>query len=966
MKKSNKIKFFLLICALTFFVVYSFIKETYSTIDSATNEFIVSNINKLNSILEEKKDTTNPYFLNEITDDNGNVPAYEYYSDIQSRSIKELRAYNGKIFMGIGDWTNNTGPVKIIYYDTTDEKIKSSGTIPDEAVESYAIIDNGLYTTGADPKGAWGYGSYYVYNEENNNWVQHEFNNGWIHVFDIEKVNNKIFMCGSVTKESEKSPIQVSLDNGKTFQDVIAVKDGEQLPYDDNLRFYGLEKFNGTVYAYTYSSVGNNSYNGIYEYNDESNQFKFVLKLGYAISEYGLAESIRYNHLHFKNNTVFNNKFIYVSGNLMYKTQDMKKFKAIKSPNTDVVQDVVAHDDTLYTLSYQYNEDKTFTTRIYSTKDLTALDLVYEFTIDSFPFSIEYYDNNIYIGTNYHEQSKDYEDYSNGLKTNSESGSLYQIDLNKFKKYLTLDEENKTINITINGMNYPVTYDTTSGNYIFKNILTFNDNMTEKEYQQEFYKLEYMNLLYTLVCNNEYINYDSSVSYYNNILNNNINSSSNALTAIEFAKEKFSTGLNIQDERFNITINNINETEDDYTVEIILEVKNKEGKISSDKYVVNEEERYIYIGMDNDINIIENNLTVEENINLSIDLENNKLLVKYKEDIVSDYTLVRFNTNRKNLNKYIYTANSNDEEILSDINEINCNKKIVDNKLQILVNDNVIDEYLLVRISINKLMVINNNKIYVSNKKIEEIKNNISVINGDIIISDNVLKIVNNNIVLNEMEILSVDFDTFKVNNNVITIPETIQYNEFVSNITTSIGVTYKIFNIEEEITIGNIEEGMILKIYYNDEELDKFDIINEYLLFDKSINVDENNKYLSNINIHTEVNDILSKIDTSGTITIKNNKDELIHDNNLIGTASKIEIQLSNKNYEYLFIVNGDIDGDGKLTLPDIIKMSMYLYDSSDSLNGVYKKAVDYDYNELYNLQDIMKASYRLYKGGE
>ena len=121
----------------------------------------------------------------------------------------------------------------------------------------------------------------------------------------------------------------------------------------------------------------------------------------------------------------------------------------------------------------------------------------------------------------------------------------------------------------------------------------------------------------------------------------------------------------------------------------------------------------------------------------------------------------------------------------------------------------------------------------------------------------------------------------------------------------------------------------------------------------------------LSSISLNTKVSDILSKIDTSGTITVTNNKDEVITDASLIGTGTKITVKLSNKVYEYQVIIKGDLDGDGTLTLPDIIKISMYVYGSKDSLSGVYLKAADYDNNNLYNLQDIMKAANKLYKGG-
>jgi len=528
-------------------------------------------INSFNSILNLKKYI--PLALNKIVDENGNVPAYNYYNDIRSRSIKELKAYDDKIFMGIGDWDNNTGPVKIIYYDTLTEKIVTSGTINDEAVESFTIIDNKLYTTGTDPRSNWGYGSYYVYNNENNNWAQHQFNDGWIHVFDIEEFNDKIFMCGSTTESMKRSAVQVSYDNGKTFQDVKLVKDGEQLPYHSSLRFYAFEKYNGKFYAYSYFNQDGYDTRGIYIYDEENNQFNFIRMLGASSinKEYGLYESRRYNVIHFKNNTVFKDYFVYLTGTIIAKTKDMNNFDKILTNTKDVIQDVVVHDDTLYTLSYQFNEDKTFSTRIYSTRDLENFELVYEFKIDSFPFSIEYHNNKIYIGTSYDTSSKDYIDYESGLKTNSETGSLYIIDLDKTTRNLNLDEENKVIEISTNGMTYPVNYNLSDYDITFTTTLTFDNNMTKNEWQQEFSKIQNLDLLYTLVKNASKNNFDNLISDFDAAINN-ISLEQNYSNAIEFSDAIFSDDLNVVDENFSIYTENIIKNNTKHEILVTLKI----------------------------------------------------------------------------------------------------------------------------------------------------------------------------------------------------------------------------------------------------------------------------------------------------------------------------------------------------------------------------------------------------------
>ena len=92
----------------------------------------------------------------EITNIEGNIPAYKYYSNIAGRGIATLKKYKGKIFMGLGDYSVNTGNTKVLYYDTVSNSIGYSGTIADEAIERFEILDDKLYTTGCDPTEAWG------------------------------------------------------------------------------------------------------------------------------------------------------------------------------------------------------------------------------------------------------------------------------------------------------------------------------------------------------------------------------------------------------------------------------------------------------------------------------------------------------------------------------------------------------------------------------------------------------------------------------------------------------------------------------------------------------------------------------------------------------------------------------------------------------------------------------------------
>ena len=64
----------------------------------------------------------------------------------------------------------------------------------------------------------------------------------------------------------------------------------------------------------------------------------------------------------------------------------------------------------------------------------------------------------------------------------------------------------------------------------------------------------------------------------------------------------------------------------------------------------------------------------------------------------------------------------------------------------------------------------------------------------------------------------------------------------------------------------------------------------------------------------------------------------------------------------EYSIIVLGDVDGDGILSLFDIMKVANYIYINNNILSDVYLYASDYNKDKNYDLKDIMKIAYDLY----
>lgn len=205
--------------------------------------------------------------------------------------------------------------------------------------------------------------------------------------------------------------------------------------------------------------------------------------------------------------------------------------------------------------------------------------------------------------------------------------------------------------------------------------------------------------------------------------------------------------------------------------------------------------------------------------------------------------------------------------------------------------------------------------------------------------------------------IIRLSFKNYILLGNNIAINKETTYEDFINSIVIT-NATYKVFEDETEITEGNIEAGMQLKIYYNEELVDYYDVIDEY--FNKeNLNIKENT-YLIN-NISTVLN-LKNKINTNGIITVLNKEGQVLKDTNYITTNSKIKIELPNNTYEYTIVVPGDVTGSGDIFIGDISKLYQY-YKKTITMEKCYVIAGDVTYDNEIEINDIAKL-YQYSKG--
>lgn len=185
-------------------------------------------------------------------------------------------------------------------------------------------------------------------------------------------------------------------------------------------------------------------------------------------------------------------------------------------------------------------------------------------------------------------------------------------------------------------------------------------------------------------------------------------------------------------------------------------------------------------------------------------------------------------------------------------------------------------------------------------------------------VENNILTISYGEEKVTEINLINITSNKYNIANNKVYIGKNVDYDTFINSLVLS-GVTIKIFdNNNEEITTGTLTENDKLKVYYKEELLEEYEFSEEYL----NINTtkDDTNKILTRQEHDTTVEALLTKIDTSGTVTVKDkdSKEEL-DKTNIIKTGDTVEIALEEKTEIYTISVLGDINGDGKIDNGDV-----------------------------------------------
>ena len=159
----------------------------------------------------------------------------------------------------------------------------------------------------------------------------------------------------------------------------------------------------------------------------------------------------------------------------------------------------------------------------------------------------------------------------------------------------------------------------------------------------------------------------------------------------------------------------------------------------------------------------------------------------------------------------------------------------------------------------------------------------------------------------------------------------------------------------QESVKIIYSENGKTLTISQKITVYEKFYV--------KAKNYDlkevEGVKYLKYIDPNTSRKTLNEEIHTNGTIKIFADNKEITNDEEKIGTGTKVTIEYADQRIEYIAVVTGDLTGDGKMGIVDLLKLSRYISKMDNNLKEEIIEAADvYKDGNCANIVDLLRMS--------
>ena len=323
-------------------------------------------------------------------------PFSAHYNNNYSKTPWDMIFFDGKLFIGSGDYDSNSGPAIIACYDLSTSEL-SVDALPDEQISSFSIINENLIAPGIDPMDDWSLGNYYIYNGES--WETKRNIPYGIHTYQIIEFENKLF--AALGTDNNRFPVVVSHDDGTSFSEVKFTKNGQDYPVCDSLndRVYNMLVLNEKLYAIRFSGGECELFvykDGVFQYFTKWMNDIVIPSSAQISPNCGFSSAVIYNG------------YYYFSTGYLFRTKDAITIEYVALANDSLIIDLYESNESLYALAIKVNSDGGYVSSVYQISE-SKNKLLFEVTDPAYAVSLAADNNKFYLGFG---ENKSYPDKS--------------------------------------------------------------------------------------------------------------------------------------------------------------------------------------------------------------------------------------------------------------------------------------------------------------------------------------------------------------------------------------------------------------------------------------------------------------------------------------------------------------------------------------------------------------------------
>lgn len=303
--------------------------------------------------------------------------------NVFSRNIWDMHLFDGRIYVGAGDFWENTGPADIYSFAPADDEFTLEYTASDEMVSKFYDYEGRLVVPGNDPQDSWELGNLYI--KEFGRWFKVRTLPKGIHCWQVTYLDGKLYT--GISTSGGGGAFIVSEDWGRSWKPIVS-----NAPYQTLFTFkggiHGFDRDNnlcaldGDVLAC--------------QGNQPPKYERLTQRVPKVYTDYTFRDALPFGKgvvliTHMLGNPEYGPWPLFYMESL---DQSPRAISVFADAN---VIDMIVRDKTLYVLCIRKTEQG-WENAIYSTKDMQTWRCAATFTTESFARSFEEAKGVFYVG----------------------------------------------------------------------------------------------------------------------------------------------------------------------------------------------------------------------------------------------------------------------------------------------------------------------------------------------------------------------------------------------------------------------------------------------------------------------------------------------------------------------------------------------------------------------------------------